>query len=112
MRTKPLFVTTIGLLAFLACSAPLLAQVSDAERAAARDLFKEGDELQRAGKFADALDKFQRAERAYDAPTNVVRIAECQAALGRLVESAETYRSALRAPLPPGSPQAFQTAMD
>jgi hypothetical protein len=108
---KQIFVTSI-LIASLALSAPAVAQVSDAERAAARELFKEGDELQRAGKFADALEKFQRAERAYDAPTNVLRIAECQAALGRLVESAETYRSVLRTQLAPNSPQAFQAAVD
>ncbi len=42
----------------------------------ARDLFK-GDEPQRAGKFFEALDKFQRAEQVIHALTNVLRI-ECQ----------------------------------
>jgi PEGA domain len=93
-------------------AAPAWPQVNDAERAAARQLFKEGDELQRAGKFAEALDKFQRAETVYSAPTNVLRVAECQAALGHLVESAESYRLLLRMPMPPGSPPAFQTAVD
>jgi hypothetical protein len=88
------------------------AQVSDAERAGARELFKEGDQLQRAGHFAEALDKFQRAQQVFAAPTNVLRIAECNAALGRLVESAEAYREVLRSPLPPGSPPAFQAAVD
>jgi hypothetical protein len=88
------------------------AQVSDAERAAARDLFKQGDELQHAAKFADALDKFQRAQQVFSAPTNMLRIAECQAWLGRLVESAESYRAVVRTPLPAGSPQAFQAAVD
>ena len=86
--------------------------VSDAERAVARQLFHEGADLQRAGKFADALDKFQKAESAYSAPTNVLRIAECHAALGQLVESAESYRAALRMTIPPGSPAAFQAAVD
>jgi hypothetical protein len=88
------------------------AQVSDAERAGARELFKEGDQLQRAGHFAEALDKFQRAQQVFAAPTNVLRIAECDAALGRLVESAEAYREVLRSPLPAGSPPAFQAAVD
>jgi hypothetical protein len=88
------------------------AQLTDAERAAARDLFKQGDELQRAGKFVEALDKFQRAEQVVQAPTNVLRIAECQAAIGHLVEAAESYRTAIRWPLPPGSPSAFQSAVD
>jgi hypothetical protein len=88
------------------------AQVSDSERAGARELFKEGDALQRAGHFAEALDKFQRAQQVFSAPTNVLRIAECEAALGRLVESAEAYREILRSPLPPGSPPAYQAAVD
>ena len=88
------------------------AQVSDAERAGARELFKEGDQLQRAGHFAEALDKFQRAQQVFAAPTNLLRIAECDAALGRLVESAEAYREVLRTPLPAGSPPAFQAAVD
>jgi hypothetical protein len=96
----------------LAWSPPARAQVSDAERAAARDLFKQGDELQRAGKFPEALDKFQRAEQVIHAPTNVLRIAECQAAMGRLVESAESYRTVTRWQLAAGSPAAFQSAID
>ncbi len=96
----------------LAWSPPARAQVSDAERAAARDLFKQGDELQRAGKFPEALDKFQRAEQVIHAPTNVLRIAECQAAMGKLVEAAESYRQVTRWTLPAGSPPAFQSAID
>src|SRR5262249_14300972 len=38
--------------------------------------------------------------------------AECNAALGRLVESAEAYRAVVRTPLPPNSPPAFQAAVD
>jgi hypothetical protein len=98
--------------ATLLCSSPLLAQVTDAERAAARELFKEGDELQRAGKFGDALDKFQRAQKVYSAPTNQLRIAQCQAAIGQLAESAESYRATLRMPVPPGSPKAFDVAVE
>jgi hypothetical protein len=89
------------------------AQVSEAERAAARELFRQGDELQRASKFVEALDKFQRAQQVHAAPTNLLRIAECDAAIGRLVESAETYRAVLRTPLAAGStPPAFQAAVD
>lgn len=110
MRTLALLFT-VGA-ATLAWTAPALAQVGDAERAAARDLFKQGDELQRAGKFAEALDKFERAQQIFSAPTNMLRIAECEAALGRLVESAESYRAVVRTPLPAGSPPPFQAAVD
>ncbi|HEY1694647.1 MAG TPA: hypothetical protein VGG39_20895 [Polyangiaceae bacterium] len=96
----------------LAVAPTASAQVSDAERAAARALFKDGDELQRVGKFAEALDKFQRAQQIFSAPTNLLRIAECDAALGHLVESAESYRTVVRTPLPAGSPPAFQAAVD
>jgi tetratricopeptide (TPR) repeat protein len=110
MRT--IFFLAAILVAALAWPSPARAQVTDSERAAARELFKEGDELQRTGKFTEALDKFQRAQKVYSAPTNELRIAECQAALGQLVEATESYRTALRMPLPPGSPPAFQAAVD
>jgi hypothetical protein len=116
MRTSSLllsFASIISLTSVLLGASPrVLAQVSDAERAGARELFKEGDQLQRAGHFAEALDKFQRAQQVFAAPTNVLRIAECNAALGRLVESAEAYREVLRTPLPAGAPPAFQAAVD
>jgi hypothetical protein len=111
--------TTFSVFAFasftclsIGVAVPAFAQVSDSQRAGARDLFKAGDQLQRAGQFADALDKFQRAQQVFAAPTNVLRIAECDAALGRLVESAEAYREVLRTPLPAGAPPAFQAAVD
>ena len=109
MRKLPVL---LALCVVMGSSLPAGAQVTDAERAAARQLFKEGDDLQRAGKFADALDKFQRAQQVFSAPTNMLRIAECDAALGRLVEAAESYRALVRTPLPPGSPPAFQSAVD
>jgi hypothetical protein len=114
MRTlRLLLLLAVPCAAFaLTSSTPARAQVSESERAAARQLFKEGDELQRAGKFTEALDKFQRAQQVFSAPTNVLRIAECDAALGHLVASAESYRALVRTPLPAGSPAAFQAAVD
>jgi hypothetical protein len=114
MRTLRLlfFLAVPGAASGMSWSTPAPAQVTESERAAARQLFKEGDELQRAGKFTEALDKFQRAQQVFSAPTNVLRIAECDAALGRLVASAESYRALVRTPLPPGSPPAFQAAVD
>jgi len=106
------FLLVAGAVSVLAWSGPARAQVGDAERAAARELFRQGDELQRAGKIAEALDKFNRAQQVFPAPTNQVRIAECDAALGRLVESAETYRAVVRTSLPAGSPAAFTAAVE
>ncbi len=83
---------------------------SDADRAAARQLFVDGVKLQEAGNFADALDRFERAQAVFSAPTHLLHIAECDAALGKLVESAETYRTLVRTPLPAGAPNAFVQA--
>jgi hypothetical protein len=110
MRTFVLLLTCVATLVTWAL--PASAQLTDAERAAARELFKQGDELQRASRFAEALDKFQRAQQVFSAPTNQLRIAECDAALGRLVEAAEAYRAVVRTQLAPGSPPAFQAAID
>ncbi len=88
------------------------AQVSDADRAAARDLFFEGVKLQNEGKFPEALDRFNRAQRIFSAPTHLLHVAECQVATGMLVEGAETYRTLVRTPLPAGSPPAFTQARD
>jgi hypothetical protein len=101
----------------LALCSPLFAtaafaqqSVSDADRAAARDLFFDGVKLQNEGKFAEGLDRFQRAQRIFSAPTHLLHIAECQVALGQLVEGSETYRTLVRTPLPQGSPAAFTQA--
>jgi hypothetical protein len=85
-------------------------QVSDSDRAAARELYIEGVKLQDQSKFDGALERFQRAQSVFSAPTHLLHIAECQAALGHLVESAETYRTLVRTPLPQGSPHAFVQA--
>jgi hypothetical protein len=84
--------------------------VSDADREAARNLFKEGFTLQAAGSYADALDRFRRSQQVYPAPTALLHIAECEAKLGRLVEAAETYRTLAREPLPPNPPPPFVAA--
>ncbi|MBK6695525.1 MAG: hypothetical protein IPG50_25425 [Myxococcales bacterium] len=84
--------------------------IGDADRKAARELYFQGEGLQNTGKFADALEKFQRAQSVVNAPTTLLHIAECQAALGKLVEAAETYRSVGRFNLPPNPPQAFVAA--
>lgn len=96
--------------ALLASPRIALAQVSEADRQAARDLFQTGYQLQQAGNYAEALDKFKRAQAVFSAPTNLLHIAECEAQLGLLVESAETYRGLIGMPLPTGAPAAFSAA--
>jgi len=89
---------------------PARAQVSDADRNAARDLYNEGWSLQQSGRYADALERYQRSLAVFPAPTTAFRIAQCKAALGKLVEAAEEFRAIVNAPLPAGSPPAFATA--
>lgn len=105
------FIATASVLVPSFTPKPALAQVvSEADRQAARELFQQGFQLQQAGKYTDALDKFQRAQAVYNAPTNLLHIAECQAQLGQLVESTETYRGLARLMLPKDTPQAFLAA--
>lgn len=109
MRTTELRACTL----VAALLAPFTAHAqSDPERAVARDLFREGDALQRSGYAADALEHFKRAQALVAAPTNLVRIAECEAAIGHLVRAAEIYREAIRFVLPPKPPAAFSIAQD
>ncbi|HSQ63658.1 MAG TPA: PEGA domain-containing protein, partial [Polyangiaceae bacterium] len=84
--------------------------VSDADRNTARDLYKEGWALQQAGKYTDALDKYQRSIAVYSAPTTAFRIAQCKAALGQLVEAAEELRAVRDVQLPANAPEAFVKA--
>jgi hypothetical protein len=105
------------LLAFAVVAALLFAtsradaQMSDTEKkAAARAAYQEGVKLQDDGKFADALVRFESAQKLFDAPTHLLHIAECQALTGRLVEASETYETLARKTLPPGSPDAFTQA--
>ncbi|CAN5303266.1 hypothetical protein BH09MYX1_BH09MYX1_51100 [soil metagenome] len=80
---------------------------SDADRAAARDLFNAGASFQQQNKHGEALDSFSRSMSVYPAPTTALRIAQCKAALGRLIEASEGYRAIVNAQLPAGSPPAY-----
>lgn len=115
MKTRPLSLAYVFALALVAAlsfvSTRASAQMSDTEKkAAARAAYQEGVKLQDDGKFADALVRFESAEKLYDAPTHLLHIAECQALTGRLVEASETYETLSRKTLPAGSPDAFTQA--
>lgn len=85
--------------------------VPDADRKpAARAAYTEGVRLQEEKKYAEALVRFETAQKFFDAPTHLLHIAECQVALGRLVEASESYEVLARKTLPAGSPDAFVEA--
>jgi hypothetical protein len=97
----------------LAIAAPAYAQMSEGEKkAAARASYMEGVELQDKGRPADALARFEAAQKLYDAPTHLLHIAECQALTGHLVEASETYETLARKQLPKDSPAAFVQAQE
>ncbi len=74
---------------FLLVSTSAWAQ-TDSDRATARLLAEEGIALQQQGKYEEALDKLTRAQQIFNAQTHLLLIAQCQVAVGKLVEGAET----------------------
>lgn len=104
---------SLVLFALLLLAGTAQAQMSEGERkAAARASYLEGVELQDKGKPNEALARFEAAQKLFDAPTHLLRIAECQAVTGKLVEAAETYETLARRTLPPGSPDVFVQAQE
>jgi len=83
---------------------------TDEEKAAARELAKQGAEAFTAGKHTDALDFMTRAEALVHAPPHLLYIARSQAALGKLVAARETYLKVTREELATNAPRAFKDA--
>lgn len=103
----------VAALAMLFVAHGARAQMSEGEKkAAARAAYMEGVKLQDDGKPAEALQRFEAAQKLYDAPTHLLHIAECQALTGKLVEASETYETLTRKTLPPGSPDVFVHAQE
>jgi hypothetical protein len=87
--------------------------MSESERkATARAAYLEGVKLQDSGNCAEALPRFEAAQKFYSAPTHLLHIAQCQSAGGKLVEASETYETLVRTPLTKDSPDAFRQAQD
>jgi hypothetical protein len=78
---------------------------------AARELAVAGAEAFDKQDYATALDRFQRAESLYKAPSIAVMVARCLARLGRVVEAVDKYEETLRMPLDAAAPEAFQRAV-
>jgi hypothetical protein len=87
--------------------------MSDSERkASARASYLEGLDLQAKGNHAEALVRFQTAQKLFDAPTHLLHIAQCLASSGKLVEARETYETLAHRALAPGAPEPFRDAVD
>lgn len=83
---------------------------TDEEKAAARELAKQGAEAFAAGKHTEALDYMTRAEALVHAPPHLLYIARAQAALGKMVAARETYLKITREELAASAPRAFKDA--
>ncbi len=90
---------------------PLHAQ-SDTERAGARAAAGSGLEAYNAGRFAESIDLFKRAESLVHAPTHLLYIARGHEKLGHLVEARELYVKLTREQLIAGAPRAFLDAQE
>lgn len=92
--------TTATLLAaFVLAPSPALAQ-DFLTKSTARKLGEEGIALFEKKQFAEALEKFNLAEKLLPAPTLGVRAARCLVQLGRFVEASERYLEVTRIEVP------------
>jgi hypothetical protein len=80
--------------------------------AAARALGVQGIKLADEGNCPAAIEKLERAEALYHAPTMLARLGECQVQVGQIVLGSENLNRVVREQLPPGSPRAFQDAQE
>jgi hypothetical protein len=87
--------------------------LSESERkATARAAYIEGVAMQEKNDCAGAIPKFEVAQKMFSAPTHLVRIAQCQVAIGKLVEAQETYETLSRTTLAADAPPAFKQAQE
>lgn len=88
-----MIVRTVSALALaLALTASSAAAQSSSEVAAARALFREGLAAARAGRWQQALERFERSYAIAPRDSTLLNLAGAQVQTGRLVEGAESYR--------------------
>ncbi len=109
-RLSPAFVAMLGASSLIALASAARADDASANRAAARELGVQGVLLAEKGKCGDAIEKLQRAEKLYHAPTTLERLGECEVEVGRLVDGTEDLQRVVKEDLPAGAPAAFTAA--
>ncbi|WP_437679121.1 tetratricopeptide repeat protein [Sorangium sp. So ce131] len=111
-RSRALRTAALALALALAGAAPArAADVDPATVSAARALAEEGLDLFDKGQYAAALDRFERAEALFKAPTLGLHAARCLEQLGQLVEASERYLQVSRMPLDASASDAFKAAV-
>jgi len=83
---------------------------SEADKATARALAVEAQQALDAKRYAEAADKFGRAEKLYHAPTLLVGLARAYAGMGKYVEAMESYNAVIRESIGADAPAPFQKA--
>lgn len=95
--------------AALTTATPANAQTKE-QKAGARAAAEAGGDAFDAGKYAEAADLFERAERLLHAPPHLLYAARSHAKLGHLVEARELYLTLTREHLPVTAPRPFREA--
>lgn len=112
MKRRALFTPFAAFFAVALIPAIARSEPSDADRATARALAREGYEAEKRGQYAIAADRFGRAEALVHAPTLLLGLARAQTGLGKLVEAQEIYERIIREPLAPNAPPPFAKAVE
>ncbi len=95
----------------LATTSPARAQpANETAETTARALGEDALRRFQAGKWQQAYDLFQQADRTFHAPTLVLYMAHCQARLGNLTAARLLYRDVVREQLAPDAPPQFHVA--
>jgi hypothetical protein len=115
-RGRTVFVQRLRAIVLLAAGLLLAPRQSYADtvadKANARTLATEGIDLYNEGRYAEALDRLQRAQQLFDAPIHLLYVARAQTKLGQLVEATETYRRLIRVELSADTPAAVREAVE
>lgn len=81
-------------------------------RVEARAMAEQGDAQFYAGRCDKAVPLWLRADARFHAPTLLLRVARCQALLGKVVAASASLRAIVDAPLAPDAPPAFVAARE
>jgi len=87
------------------------AEPSAADRATARELASEGYFALQDKRYADAADRFRRADALVHAPTLTLDWARSLVGLGQFVEAQERYELIIREGIDPKAPPSWKRAM-
>ncbi|MEQ9320200.1 MAG: hypothetical protein RIF41_13630 [Polyangiaceae bacterium] len=98
-RHKRALLLCIVMAAATATNAPDAAAQSAADVAAARQLFIEGSELSKAGRWEQARDRFRRSLELKRAPITLYSLGVAQMSSGQHVEALESFRAFLAEPV-------------